>query len=75
MDPKTWREYCVKRRQMKLPPPGFAGLDCPSKCYFEAGGKRRHNPRPPIKVPLTFPTTQERDRHVRREHPEAHDER
>ena len=62
---------------MGLDPPG---VPCPKnrdvkdrnwKCFDEVGGVRKRDPRPPIKVARSFRTTQERDRHVRREHSEA----
>jgi hypothetical protein len=63
---EAWAEYRLKRARMKLPPPG---IPCPEKCYDVLGGKRKRNPRT-INVPSSFRTADERDRHVRREHPE-----
>ena len=74
MTDQDWRAYCVKRARMGLDPPG---VPCPKNrdvkdrnwdCFEEVGGVRKRNPRPPIKVARSFRTTQERDRHVRREH-------
>ena len=74
MTPAQWTAYCVERRRKKMPAPGFK---CPiltadgKPCSFQAGGMRKHNPRPPITVPLTFPSVKMRDRHLRLTHPEA----